>query len=61
MRGDRCERGMRDTEEKRGGREGERGWTATHSSHMSVVSGLWAEMDGGRKEGRRSDEKRVCF
>lgn len=21
-----------------------------HSSHMSVVSGLWAEMDRGRKE-----------
>lgn len=46
---------MRDTKERGEGRED---GARTHSSHMSVVSGLWAEMDGGRK---RSDERRVWF
>ena len=55
---DRCERGMRDRIKREGGRED---GLHTHSSHMSVVSGLWAEMDRGRERGRRSDERRVCF
>ena len=42
------ERDGRGETEKEGGRED---GLRTHSTHMSVVSGLWAEMDGGRKEG----------
>lgn len=49
---DRCERGTRDT--AKGGRED---GLRTHSSHMSVVSGLWAEMDRARKEGGRGAMK----
>lgn len=41
---------MRDTEEREEERGGREDGLRTHSSHMSVVSGLWAEMDRGRKE-----------
>lgn len=44
-----------DERQRREGSEVERMDLRTHSTHMSVVSGLWAEMDGGRKEGGRGE------